>query len=280
MARAQPSWRTASTRSGQRTGIDPLRPRWTSRRSDEIVEATRARRGPPAGSVQNQTIQIEISAGCPATIAQRGRALRAVRGAVLAGPDRSRRARGSRARCGSRAPGHRPASSLSIGACPRGRPSRADQSRARRPDRDRVRRTRQRSPARGGRNGPRGRAHDLSSLPTWSMIHLAHLEGAGTRFRPAPSGGPHSISRGNGRSDSDLAHAYAETEIADDLLATLDATGDKPGRRRSRCPLGAQRYAESLAAPARPGRVAGLVFIDAVGPPRPPRPPGRVTLVR
>lgn len=107
--------------------------------------------------------------------------------------------------------------------------------------------------------------------PTWSIVHAriwkAQVPYFARRHRVITLDG-----RGNGRSDRPSnASAYAETEIAADLLATLDAT-DTARAVIVSLSLGAQR---SLALAAKhPERVAGLVFL---GPSVPlgEGPPGR-----
>ena len=144
----------------------------------------------------------------------------------------------------------------------------ADRSRARRPDRigfverDGIRSWWEMS----GEGEP-----TIFFAPTWSIVHSriwkAQVPDFARRHRVITLD-----SRGNGRSDrpTDL-HAYAETEIADDLLATLDATETDRAVVVS-LSLGAQR---SLVLAARhPERVAGLVFI-APSVPLAERPPGR-----
>lgn len=107
--------------------------------------------------------------------------------------------------------------------------------------------------------------------PTWSIVHSriwkAQVPDFARRHRVITAD-----ARGNGRSDRPAdVHAYAETEIAADLLATLDATGTDRAVVVS-LSLGAQR--SLVLAAEHPERVAGLVFI-APSVPLASRPPGR-----
>ncbi|HEY8637086.1 MAG TPA: alpha/beta fold hydrolase [Candidatus Limnocylindrales bacterium] len=107
--------------------------------------------------------------------------------------------------------------------------------------------------------------------PTWSIVHSriwkAQIPYFARRHRVITVD-----SRGNGRSDRPLrADAYAEREMAADLLATMDATGTDVAVIVS-LSLGAQRAL--ILAAEHPERVAGLVFL---GPSVPlgNGPPGR-----
>jgi pimeloyl-ACP methyl ester carboxylesterase len=94
--------------------------------------------------------------------------------------------------------------------------------------------------------------------PTWSIVHSriwkAQVPDFARRHRVLTLD-----PRGNGRSDRPrIASAYAEAELADDLLATLDATGTDRVVVVS-LSLGAQR--SLILATDHPERVIGLVFI-------------------
>ncbi len=94
--------------------------------------------------------------------------------------------------------------------------------------------------------------------PTWSIVHSriwkAQVPYFARRHRVLTLDPP-----GNGRSDRPSSErAYAETEIAADLLATLDATGTDRAVVVS-LSLGAQR--SLILAAEHPERVSGLVFI-------------------
>ena len=94
--------------------------------------------------------------------------------------------------------------------------------------------------------------------PTWSIVHSRIWKGQIPYFARR-----HAVitldARGNGRSDrpSDAA-AYSESELAGDLLATLDATGTERALVVS-LSLGAQR--SLILAAEHPDRVSGLVFL-------------------
>lgn len=94
--------------------------------------------------------------------------------------------------------------------------------------------------------------------PTWSIVHSriwkAQVPYFARRHRVLTMD-----ARGNGRSDRPTsASDYAETEIAADLLATMDATETDRAVVVS-LSLGAQR--SLLLAAGHPDRVAGLVFL-------------------
>lgn len=94
--------------------------------------------------------------------------------------------------------------------------------------------------------------------PTWSIVHSriwkAQVPYFARRHRVITVD-----ARGNGRSDRPTsAGAYAETELAADLVATMDATGTDRAAIVS-LSLGAQRAL--IVAAEHPARVAGLVFL-------------------
>jgi pimeloyl-ACP methyl ester carboxylesterase len=94
--------------------------------------------------------------------------------------------------------------------------------------------------------------------PTWSIVHSriwkAQIPYLARRHRVIALD-----PRGNGRADRPSeAGAYAETEMAADLLATLDATSSDRAIVVS-LSLGAQR--SLILAAEHPERVAGLVFL-------------------
>jgi pimeloyl-ACP methyl ester carboxylesterase len=94
--------------------------------------------------------------------------------------------------------------------------------------------------------------------PTWSIVHAriwkAQVPYFARRHRVLTAD-----ARGNGRSDRPTsASAYAETEIAADLLGTMDATETDRAVVVS-LSLGAQR--SLLMAAEHPDRFAGLVFL-------------------
>lgn len=107
--------------------------------------------------------------------------------------------------------------------------------------------------------------------PTWSIVHSriwkAQVPYFARRHRVITLD-----PRGNGRSDRpSTASAYAEREMAADLLATMDATASDRAVVVS-LSLGAQRTL--VLAAERPERVTGLVFIGP-GVPIGEGPPGR-----
>ncbi len=100
-------------------------------------------------------------------------------------------------------------------------------------------------------------------VPTWSIVHARIWKSLIPDFARR-----HRVvtldPRGNGRSDRPpVAEAYAEPEMAADLLAVMDATGTERAVLVS-LSLGAQR--SLIAATEQPHRVAGLVFIGPAVP--------------
>jgi len=99
--------------------------------------------------------------------------------------------------------------------------------------------------------------------PTWSIVHSRIWKSQIPYFARR-----HKVvafdARGNGRSDRPpLVEAYAERELAADLLAVMDATDTERAVLVS-LSLGAQRAL--IAAAEHPTRIAGLVFIGPAVP--------------
>jgi pimeloyl-ACP methyl ester carboxylesterase len=100
-------------------------------------------------------------------------------------------------------------------------------------------------------------------VPTWSIVHARIWKAQVPTFARH-----HRVvtvdPRGNGRSDRPAAAgAYAETEMAADLIAVMDAEGIDQAVFVS-LSLGAQRTL--IAAVDHPNRVAGLIFIGPAVP--------------
>lgn len=100
-------------------------------------------------------------------------------------------------------------------------------------------------------------------VPTWSLVHSrvwkAQIPDFARRHRVVTFD-----ARGNGRSDRPTdAGAYAESEMADDLIAVMDAADVRRAVLVS-LSLGAQR--SLIATALHPARVLGLVFIAPAVP--------------